>query len=328
MNFSNWIWESTNVNIHNTVRLDQPVNTINQVHSIIDDFENIPRSILNKITKNKDGYYQLAINKFYKGFIELPQGYGYKWWAARLLLELNIWKISSEIPRDLDITRYIDDEPEKWLDNKLAEKYMPDDFKHWNWVEKLEDNYFESRDFTINEVFYKEGKLIFTKEALLDIFNNTIRATETTFNYDYQDHEFSTVIKALRLYVNYKERFWSATLEFLNPYQLEDTYVNLFWIALNLDKANEVSEIQAYLLMEKLIEIWKIPNHISSLEQAREYIEKSWQVHNFEFRTILQHNPLEAMFANIEEWYNNYKHWNIDLKNLDTLPFRWNKKIR
>lgn len=285
--------------------------------------------ILSSIKSLWDGTYEMPVNKTYLGFEELPYWYWIKWGWARLLLELNLWLVSNGQPRDIDLVRYIEDELDDGMDDELAKKFMPDDFAHWDWVEPLEENYFESRDLTINEVLYKEGKLNFTKQCLSDTLNHTIRPTDYEFNEEYKDYPFKILIKALRFYVNTKEKFWDAELVLREPRQLYDFYNNMFRLALNLDRSYWVSEKSANKLMEALKDIWKLPEDISSIEEARTYMEDSGNLKKFDFKNIPSElENFENLMVFIDDIDREYIDWNSDLENMMNLPSRESAKVR
>jgi hypothetical protein len=119
--------------------------------------------------------------------VELPRGYCLVGGAARSAAFAELRPNDEILPvRDIDIG-YIDDEnPDYDVADELAEKYMPDDFAHGYGVAEIEsiEDYMNSRDFTMNQVFLKVGNLIMTKRAIADIERGIIRVAEYGESYD------------------------------------------------------------------------------------------------------------------------------------------------
>lgn len=272
------------------------------------NLKNLNPDIAEKLVYNNDGTISLNASEFYSSFEELPEWYWYKWWVARLLLEMNLWITKKWEPRDLDLVRYVENEPKEWLDNELSMKYMPDDFEHWYWIEVVWDDYFDSRDFTINEVIYKNWTLTFSEICLNDILNNTIRPSENKFNEDYWKFPFDILMKSLRFYVRMVEEKWNAKLEIENINQLYDNYVNYFRVALNLDRAVWSSIFQWNMLLDELIKYWKFPRYINNPKEARKYIDYLWEAVWYNYDNIegtLFPDDIEEKSRNT--YYANYK---------------------
>ncbi len=107
----------------------------------------------------------------------LPRGYYYKGGSARAVLERFLGLDPDVYPRDIDLAvdpKYRDSD----LDDRLARKYMPEDYANGYGVELLEDDYFESRDFTINEVLYDGQKITASRSCLLDTIRSVVRITD------------------------------------------------------------------------------------------------------------------------------------------------------
>lgn len=264
------------------------------------------------------------VNSKYNDYEKLPHWYWIKWWAARLLLEMNLWLVNQWKPRDIDLIRYIEEEPELGMDKLLAKKFMPRDFKYWDGVELLEDNYFSSRDLSINEVLLKGNKLFFSKQCLEDTLNKTIRVTDFEYS-DYWDLNYKMIIKSLRFWADYKHRFWKADFDSRLEEQFYDWYNNLFRVALNLDKSNWVSREQCCILINKLKELWKIPYSIRTPEEAREYIEKTGDLYDFDFDNIPKQTLIKFVddFIDYFDYYEeNYVIGNKELMALNDMHYR------
>ena len=215
-------------------------------------------------------------------YISLPKNYALKGGAARVSIERALDKTCSQEPRDIDIC-YIGD-PHKEdlsLSESLAERYMPDDYAHGYGVEPLEDNYFESRDFTINEVLVNNDGAILTKQALLDIMRSIIRFTEyekTNFYYqDFYDEEEEVDVrfvndklasKALRLIAERDSRI------FVDDDFFRKKYISEFHMALHLDRAMGRGFKVAKNFVENLKKYHQIPEHINSPLECAAYLEE------------------------------------------------------
>ena len=109
----------------------------------------------------------------------LPQGYGYKGGTARALLLRTIGMDPSYIPRDIDVMSFNSTNPD--VDRQVAEEFMSDDLemsKSGNVIEPYDDDYFETRDVTINKLYATDEKIIVTKQCLLDTVRHIIRPTQ------------------------------------------------------------------------------------------------------------------------------------------------------
>ena len=109
----------------------------------------------------------------------IPLGYGFKGGAARIALANVIgWNTKSLRARDFDLVRFSKGSLEQ--DREIAAKIMPEDFSHGFGVEVVDslEQYFESRDLTINEVLFFGRKVVFTKAALEDLRRGILRPTK------------------------------------------------------------------------------------------------------------------------------------------------------
>lgn len=57
-------------------------------------------------------------------------------------------------------------------------KYAEDDLANGHGVTTVEEDYFETRDFTINEVMVADNKIIISKDCLLDTVRGILRITD------------------------------------------------------------------------------------------------------------------------------------------------------
>ena len=122
-------------------------------------------------------------------FIEkLPSGIAIMGGVARSVAR-EILTGEKEPIRDIDLVEITDNEDESTVDpellDELAQTYMPDDyaFGHGIGLDTLED-YFSTRDLTINECLIKDGKLLVSELAENDFKENIIRPTYYEAPYD------------------------------------------------------------------------------------------------------------------------------------------------
>ncbi len=155
----------------------------NQVQEFFENGEyEVIKSITDKIGIEFDYFLRLKNNDtleiiFESDFLDkLPEGFYYKGGAARSALERFLELDLESTPRDIDLV-YEGEQGQELID-ELSEKYMPDDFANNYGAEKLEEDYFETRDFTFNEVLYDGKKIQATKEAVLDLYQQRIRITD------------------------------------------------------------------------------------------------------------------------------------------------------
>jgi|GEM_PF-1682416 len=238
---------------------------------------------------------------------ELPEGYAFMGGAVRSIVMRELGIHANIPPRDLDIVRVGENRTQ---DKELSEKYMPEDASHGYGLKKIRDDYFNTRDFTINEALYYDGKVYLTKECILDMLRGIIRFTDDRkikpekklLRQNYQDDDYDgedredevfddngeriqkdsgepyyiidTIIlpKALRLCEEMKQRGLNFTTE-EEPYTITDN-ISIFQIAVHLRRAMESGPkvVEGYL--DRLTEKEIIPPEIRNLEMLMRYISK------------------------------------------------------
>jgi len=130
--------------------------------------------------------------------------------------------------RDIDLVEITDNEDESTVDpellDELAQTYMPDDyaFGHGIGLDTLED-YFSTRDFTINECLIKDGKLLVSELAENDFKENIIRPTYYEAPYDGDKLSGRLFLKAILMQTVISQISESIPL-------LEDVHVNFQYI--------------------------------------------------------------------------------------------------
>lgn len=111
---------------------------------------------------------------------DLPQGVCVMGGTARSLAR-RLVAGDREPVRDLDLV-YIEDlvspeeEPDQSELDRISEKYMPDDFLHGHGIQRESmENYFQTRDLTINQCLIVGDQLLMTRAAYDDLQENIIR---------------------------------------------------------------------------------------------------------------------------------------------------------
>ncbi len=205
---------------------------------------------------------------------KLPPGYLYKGGAARTMLMYALG-LKAVPPRDLDIV------VEKGVGNseeraEIARTYMPDDYRNGYGVEELEKNYFDTRDFTVNEVLCTDKKVIATQQCLLDTVRNIVRIA------DYERKERfrgrgdyyvkpKLLAKALRFLAQWQESGYAAT--FANAEAVRWIGIDAFHMALHLDRALQSGHAVAQQYVNKLQEMKQIPQDLNTPAKLRKALE-------------------------------------------------------
>lgn len=226
------------------------------------------------VRKNESGYLEIPVTEVPASIPTLPNGYGYKGGAARTILEHSLGLPYSE-PRDLDII-FLGTHADENVSRQLAEQYMPEDFENGYGVEPLEADYFSTRDFTLNEVFYDGSKIICTRQCLTDLLRNIVRFTDYEKNESYHGDDFfikpKLLAKAVRIVAHArstgKERA-SITGEID---ELRELYVDDFHLALHLDRAIEQGAGVADEYVRIMNEKGFIPDHVQTVPDCFEYL--------------------------------------------------------
>ena len=106
----------------------------------------------------------------------LPATYGFKGGVAREQLR-TVFGSTPYPVRDIDLIRLGHGSISE--DVAMASKFMADDFARGNGVElvRSEQQYFNSRDLTVNEVFFLNNTLLASPFCILDTLSKTLRAT-------------------------------------------------------------------------------------------------------------------------------------------------------
>lgn len=270
------------VNRESAVR-DQEISSLLEMYGI--NVENIEYG---------DGQiFSLPLQEKIEGYPDLPEGYAYKGGMARALLLRNLGIESFAKPRDLDVVRIAEDEPYPGADDKVAKDFMPDDYEHGDGVEVIEDvmGYFDTRDFTINEVLAYDDCIKMTSECLLDTVRRIIRISE--YENENADEEGEVpaklLAKSLRFYSEMIARSeMSPKLENPKDWDFERAFISPFWLALNIDRAYDRGDEVAQAFFQQLKEKKQIPASVGNIAEAIEYLNNLIKGEDFYYR----HAPL------------------------------------
>jgi hypothetical protein len=218
---------------------------------------------------------------------EIDSSYGFKGGVARgelrKALGLNFLK-----PRDYDVIRLSDDEPWGGADIEIAKKYMPQDFEFGDGVELLDDTeeYLNTRDFTINEVFIHDGKIVASEQCVRDTLRNIVRVTEYEKNEYGEEGSIGPKMKAkaLRLHTEQEYLLGKSFVSKDDISQIDESYINPFWIAVQIDRAFERSTLIAEKFTTTLVAHGIVPDTIQSANDLVEYLQEELYGDSFYFR--------------------------------------------
>lgn len=271
---------------------------------------------MDEIRETSDGYFEIQVKNHFSSE-RLPDGYAYKGGAARALLLRALDIDSSYIPRDLDIVRTVDNEPFPDSDRDVAIRYMSDDFQHGHGVELLkdQDEYFRTRDLTINELLATDEKIIASRQAIMDSVRHVIRVTEHEKQLFGGKHVGQKMLsKILRFYAEAIYRYDDASIEDVEDWEFEEYFISPFWLALQLDRSADISTEVAEVYISELKKRNQLPNNIDSIEAAANYLVNLMKEEgNIPF--YYRHAPTEQ-FDLEAEWFEEQFDSSRDLKKM------------
>lgn len=246
---------------------------------------------------------------------KMPEEYGYKGGAARVVLESTLGFPSYQ-PRDIDIIFLGQSEDSKVSDD-LAKRYMPDDFANGYGVEGLEEDYFETRDFTLNEVYFDGKNIVASKQCLLDTMRRVVRITNfEKVERDYDEGDYfvnpKLLAKALRFLSQEKDK--GNTMSFANDEAISWIGIDAFHMALHLDRAAEQGELIAQRYVDELVERDQLPREIQTLAEVKMYLKE--ELYDFVFKAP----SLQRL--NNDEWEDSDDFWDVEFKEYEELPLR------
>lgn len=181
--------------------------------------------------------------------VQLPPGYALAGGAARAMFQRLLGE-KVITPRDLDVVGISEYGPDEALLSDLSASLMPEDNIHGYGV-KIENlvDYFGTRDFYLNEVLAVENKLICTVEALADLQTKTICPTAYEIErwYSAEDNYRyglppKLVMKAVRLEAELIQQYGEGEIVGIEDWQWDLREIPLFYIALALDKCQQLGD--------------------------------------------------------------------------------------
>ena len=228
--------------------------------------------------------------------LELPSGIAVMGGVARSVAREMIAG-DREPMRDIDLVNILDENGESKVPaevvDELSREYMPDDYSFGHGMESTTiEDYFGSRDFTINQVLLMDGKLLVSNVAYNDFQENIIRPTY--YEMPYSDYTLGSrlFLKALMLRGVVSQVSDSVPLlEDINP----PDEVGSFNIALFLNKAMSRGSETARIFVDDLADWDVIPEEYAGrpIALAKSLLE---EVYAFEFRP-----STDKRFYDIEE---------------------------
>jgi hypothetical protein len=214
---------------------------------------------------------------------ELPRSVGVMGGVARSVAR-EILTGDREPIRDIDFVSIDDPDGEDADDaalDMLAQKNMSDDYRQGYGISRDSlDNYFATRDFTINQVLILNGELIIGETARNDFIENIIRPTYYEMPRWDWNLKSKLAIKALLMRVVF-ERITSS-VPLLEDCQIEPEYIRDFDIALGVNKAMSRGARTAVYFTEDLVDWGLLPTDLAGKPVAA--ARHLHQLTDFEFR--------------------------------------------
>jgi hypothetical protein len=214
-----------------------------------------------------DGIQQFEITKAdseWIGTLHLPPGYAVVGGAARDVLSSAVNKQRLPI-RDIDIVAFTELNPDTSFETlrSVSQRLMPDDaaFGHGVSVVPLA-TYFETRDFTVNEVTIIGDRILASPMAISDLSAGIVRPS--TYRHDPENNVYlpdRLRIKALLMETVMTQELGYARIEGFDPSyadcdnsESELMAAPAFDIALGYQKALEYGELVAHSFLDKLLQ--------------------------------------------------------------------------
>ncbi|MFH1789529.1 MAG: hypothetical protein ABH832_00445 [bacterium] len=244
---------------------------------------------VSRLERTDEDFFELPVDNHFSDK-RIPQGYGYKGGAVRALLLRNLGIDSTYMPRDVDVVRIAEKEPYHGADNELAAEFMAEDFELGDGIEAIWDeyHYFNTRDLTINEVLATDTKVKATRRCILDNIRYVIRLSVYEMNKARSNSENKIydkmLAKILRLYVEFIHKYDEALIEGVDNWQFEQYFISPFWLAVQLDRAYQLSRTIAIKYVEQLKKNNQIPKEIETPEQTAVYLSNLLTQATFHYR--------------------------------------------
>jgi hypothetical protein len=195
---------------------------------------------------------------------ELPQGYCLEGGAAR---NIALASLGEKVlpPRDHDIIALWELNPDLTQREILSAQYMPDDFQNGYGIEPTNmQSYFQTRDFTINQLFIDGEDAYISKECLEDLIDKVICPTEfeqgkwNSYAYQREGVNPKLVVKSLRLYSEFVETYGQGSVDGIEGWQWNFDAIPIFYLALGLEKATQLGDKVAIRFYMTLIDLGMI----------------------------------------------------------------------
>lgn len=220
----------------------------------------------------------------YEFLKELPRNVGVMGGMARSIARRIIAK-EDEPVRDIDLV-YIQDnesEPNEQILDELSQKYMPDDYAYGHGIqEERLDDYFDSRDLTVNECLVLNGALVVSNFAHNDLKENIIRPTY----YEMQDRTLNSsgrnAMRALAMQATLMES--TESYPTLEDFNINPFYTPSFEMAVQLNKTMSRGAEVACNFTNLLADYNMIPVELAGQPKAVARYLLEYRLQNFYFR--------------------------------------------
>lgn len=190
--------------------------------------------------------------------------------------------------RDIDLVNIVNESGESQnsddLLDELARTYMPDDYAYGHGIENdTLDNYFKTRDFTVNQSLILDGKLIVSSLAYNDLQENIIRPTYYSLPSFDEGLSGRLFMKGLMMVSALKE--CCSSIPTTEDFKIEDTAQDNFNATLFLNKAMGRGAQVALNFTDQLADYEVIPERLRHRPKAAaKYLLSDYQMRYFELR--------------------------------------------
>lgn len=190
--------------------------------------------------------------------------------------------------RDIDLVNILtpDDQSLHSSDilDELSQKYMADDYSFGHGIESTTlSEYFETRDFTVNEVLVMNGALVMSNFAYNDLQENIIRPTYYQASNSQDITDSRTAIRALTLQAVLLESTKSCPT--LEDIKISDYFMRSFDAAVGMNKVLSRGAEVAHHYTTLLAEYDIIPSaYADKPKLAAEYLGSNCYPYGFYYR--------------------------------------------
>lgn len=239
---------------------------------------------------------------------DLPRGVSIMGGTARSLAR-KLVSGDSEPVRDLDLV-YIpeladtENPPTEAELDTLSAKYMPDDYAYGHGIgsENLE-NYFGTRDFTVNQCLIAGDKLLMTRAAYDDLQENIVRLSYHEQPYKLSEIGDRMIMKAIMMQTVLEDctRSYPALEDF--NYDFDQIQIRDFTLALTLNKMMGRGVKAAMHLTENLVDYDIVDEKFIDQPMALATAILKNGYTNFKFRPMdAKNNDDEELFQDIDKY--------------------------